>query len=167
MPCLSSSQSWTHSPNVQQSQNLLTPGCDEEKCISLQSQPRRMGSSACAQKAQTPLQLSGKGFYRQCGEGGSQGVHNSLMGCWWSVGNLNHQPSSSSQSGVSMLVVSLQLTSSTCESAQGHGSEYFPRPLRGSLAFDSRYFFLLDSLPLCLHFLTSLIKFALQNSGKA
>lgn len=66
MPCLWSSQSWTHSPNVQQSQNLLTPGCDEEKCISLQGQPRRMGSSACAQKAQTPLQLSGKGFYRQC-----------------------------------------------------------------------------------------------------
>ena len=65
--------------------NLLTLGCNEEKCDSLQGQPRRMGSSAHAQKAQTPPQLSGKGFYRQCGEavgGRSQGVHNSLMGCW-------------------------------------------------------------------------------------
>ena len=99
--------------------------------------------------------------------GGSQGMHNSLMGCWWSVGNLNHQPFSSRLSGVSVLMVSLQLTSSTCVSTWGHVSEYFPQPLRGSLDFDCYCFFLLDSLPLFLHFLTSLIKFALQNSGEA
>ena len=65
--------------------NLLTLGCDEEKFDSLQGQRRRMGSSAHAQKAQTPPQLSGKVVYRQCGEaggGGSQGLHNSLMGFW-------------------------------------------------------------------------------------
>ena len=166
MPRLSPSQSWIQSPNMQQSHSS-DPGLWWRKVHFIARSTKENGQlSSCSKGTNSPTAFR-EGILQTVWGGGSQGMHNSLMGCWWSVGNLNHQPFSSRLSGVSVLMVSLQLTSSTCVSTWGHVSEYFPQPLRGSLDFDCYCFFLLDSLPLFLHFLTSLIKFALQNSGEA
>ena len=162
------------------------------KCILLQAQPRRMGSSAHAQKAQTPHSFQGRDFIDSVGRG--------VTGCAQFSDGLLVKYRESQSSTIQFQRVwclhaggQLALASSTCVSTWGHSSECFPWPLgggawlwlsvfflawlpqlrvfpaalEGRLDSDSHYFFLLDSLPLFLHFLTSLIKFALQNSGKA
>ena len=112
--------------------------------------------------------------------------HNSLTG-WVGgevtgscFGNLNHPPSGSNLSGVSGLVVSRQLTSFTwwgflyLQNNSRLWLRILPAALKEELKvldfvlwLNYHYFVLLDYLPLFLHLLTSLIKSALWNPGKA
>ena len=95
------------------------------------------------------------------------------------IGSQHHQPSGSKQSGVYMLVGSIQLTSSTWwgfqylqNSSKDIAQNITYSPWRGTksprlcLMLNYYYFVLLDCFPFFLHFLTSLIKFTLGTLGR-
>ena len=146
------------------------------------SPARRMGSS-CSRDLNSLMAFRGEFLKTGWGRESwvcAQLLHNSLIGWWW--GNRKEiwesQFSGSSWSGVCMLVVSIQLTStwwgfSICRTTQGYGSRYYLQLLRSNWRslplfndWTSINFVLFDCSPLFLHFLTSLIKFLLWNLEK-
>ena len=109
------------------------------KCILLQAQPRRMGSSAHAQKAQTPHSFQGRDFIDSVGRG--------VTGCaQFSDGLLvkyrESQSSTIQFQRVWCLHAGGQLAVSFFHllSTWGHSSECFPRPLGGAWLWLSLFF---------------------------
>ena len=105
------------------------------------SQARRMGSS-CSRDLNSLMAFREEFLKTGLGRGSwvcDQHLHNSLIGWWWGNRKMfwESQFSGSSWSGVYMLVVSIQLTStwwgfSICRTTQGYGSGYYLQPLRSN-----------------------------------
>ena len=127
-----------------------------------------------------PQWLPGKGFSRQC-EGASHRVCNQLVGSsligWWWVNRVMFQESlwsvfwsgvyimmASMQWGAQCLWDSLRTWLRILSISLGEEPKVLDFVFNGSTIM---VFVWLDYFPLFLHFLTSLIKFALQNSGNA
>ena len=122
--------------------------------VLLQSQTRTVGS-LCSKSLTT---LLGKRFYKQNLGGGLQAcVTFSLIGWWevtgWWSRKLNHHSSSSNHSGISVLLLSLKLPSSTWVGALVSVSDCFVFPLRRNQ----------DPAPSPHYFLTAFLFFSLQS----
>ena len=109
--------------------------------VHTEHQARRMGSS-CSRDLNSLMAFREEFLKTGLGRGSwvcDQLLHNSLIGWWWGNRKMfwESQFSGSSWSGVCMLVVSIQLTStwwgfSICRTTQGYGSGYYLQPLRSN-----------------------------------
>ena len=112
-------QTWVHLPASSKG-NLLTPGCGEGRRSVYCRAPSKESRQLVLKRPELPEGFQGKVFKDRVKERGC-GV--CVISSWtWTffwlvrgevIEHQHHQPSGSSQSGVCMLVVSIQLTSST------------------------------------------------------